>query len=178
MFKEILAVWTGFLDSEDSRYVLNDGPHGWQSRAALAQLHMQDYQYDPAAPYWGFSSWNDFFTREVKPDARCIAAPDDPKVVVAACDSTVYRVARHIRSTRREFWVKGEPYSLADMLDDEYVDEFIGGDVWQAYLSPFDYHRWHSPVTGTVRKAYVKEGLYFSQADCMGEDPSGVLSEA
>lgn len=178
MLKEFLAVWTGFLDSEDSRYVLNDGPHGWQSPAALAQLHMQDYQHDPDAPYWGFSSWNDFFTREVEPDARRIAAPDDPRVVVAACDSTVYRHARHIRSTRREFWVKGEPYSLADMLDDQYVDEFIGGDVWQAYLSPFDYHRWHSPVTGTVRKAYVKEGLYFSQADCMGEDPSGVLSEA
>jgi phosphatidylserine decarboxylase len=178
MFKEILGVWTGFLDSEDSRYVLNDGPNGWQSRAALADLHMEDYEYDPNAPYWGFSCWNDFFTREVKPDARRIAAPDDSKVVVAACDSKVYRVARRICSARKDFWIKGEPYSLADMLDDQYVDEFVGGDVWQAYLSPFNYHRWHSPVTGTVRKAYVKEGLYFSQADCMGEDPKGVLSEA
>jgi phosphatidylserine decarboxylase len=178
MFKEILAVWTEFLDSEDSRYVLNEGPNGWQSPEAVAQLEMGDYDYDPNAPYWGFSSWNDFFTREVKPTARPVTAPDDSKLVVAGCDSTVYRVVRGIKNPQREFWVKTEPYSLADMLDNQYVDEFIGGDVWQAYLSPFNYHRWHSPVAGTVRKAYVKEGLYFSQADCMGEDPSGVLSEA
>jgi len=30
----------------------------------------------------------------------------------------------------------------------------------------------HSPVSGTIRKAYVKEGLYFSQATSEGEDPT------
>ncbi|MGD2113971.1 MAG: phosphatidylserine decarboxylase family protein [Acidobacteriota bacterium] len=171
MLRRLLCVWTGFLDSENSRYVLNDSENGWQSEAAMKQLHMEDYQYDPKAPYWGFSSWNQFFTREVKPGARPIHGKGDDKVVVAACDSTVYKIGRDVRAQDR-FWIKKQPYSLADMLCNEYVEEFVGGDVWQAFLSPFNYHRWHSPVRGTVRKAYVKEGLYFSQATSEGEDPT------
>lgn len=169
MFKELLAVWTEFLNSEASRYVLNDSKHGWQSKKAMKQLHMEDYQYDPKAPYWGFSSWNDFFTREVKKGARPIAGVGDSKVIVSPCDSTVYKIGRKAKA-RENFWVKKQPYSLADMLDNNYVDRFVGGDVWQAFLSPFNYHRWHSPVSGTIKKAYVKEGLYFSQATSEGED--------
>jgi len=169
MFKELLAVWTEFLNSEASRYVLVDSPNGWQSKKAMKQLHMQDYQYDPNAPYWGFSSWNDFFTREVKKGARPISGQGDGKVIVSPCDSTVYKIG-HKAKAREKFWIKKQPYSLADMLDNNYVDQFIGGDVWQAFLSPFNYHRWHSPVSGTVKKAYVKEGLYFSQATSEGED--------
>jgi phosphatidylserine decarboxylase len=171
MFKELLRVWTEFLNSKASRYVLNDSPSGWQCKAAQKQLHMEDYQYRPDAPHWGFSSWNDFFTRELKPGARPIAGKNDSKVIVAACDSTIYRIARDAQ-VRSDFWIKAQPYSLADMLNNEYVEEFVGGDVWQAFLSPFEYHRWHSPVTGTLRKAYVKEGLYFSQATSEGEDPT------
>jgi phosphatidylserine decarboxylase len=50
------------------------------------------------------------------------------------------------------------------------VDNFVGGHVFQAFLNPFNYHRWHSPVSGTILKAYVKEGLYFSQDTVMGEN--------
>jgi len=171
MFKELLAVWTGFLDSSDSRYVLNASDTGWQCEKAMKQLHMEDYIYHPDEPYWGFSSWNDFFTREVKGDARPISGKGDSKVIVSPCDSTVYKIGRNAKA-RSEFWIKSQPYSLADMLNNEYVDKFVGGDVWQAFLSPFNYHRWHSPVTGTIRKAYVKEGLYFSQATSEGEDPT------
>ena len=171
MFKKLLCVWSGFLNSKESLYVLEDSPHGWMCKKAQKQLHMEDYQYNPDAPHWGFSSWNDFFTREVKPDKRPIADKHNSKVVVAACDSTVYRIA-HNAQAQSEFWIKAQPYSLADMLNNEYVDQFVGGDVWQAFLNPFNYHRWHSPVTGTIRKAYVKEGLYFSQATSEGQDPT------
>ncbi|MCG8377750.1 MAG: phosphatidylserine decarboxylase family protein [Chlorobiales bacterium] len=171
MFKELLGVWAKFLDSEESRYVLNDSPGGWMSAAAQKQLHMEDYLYKPDEPYWGFSSWNDFFTREVRAGARPIDGLKDNSVVVAPCDSTVYRIGRNAQA-QSEFWIKSQPYSLSDMLNNEYVDQFVGGDVWQAFLSPFNYHRWHSPVTGTIRKAYVKEGLYFSQATSEGQDPT------
>jgi len=171
MFKKLLCVWAGFLNSKESLYVLEDSKNGWMCKEAQEQLHMEDYKYNPDAPHWGFSSWNDFFTREVKPGARPIADKHNNKVVVAACDSTVYRVA-HNAQAQSEFWIKAQPYSLADMLNNEYVDQFVGGDVWQAFLSPFNYHRWHSPVTGTIRKAYVKEGLYFSQATSEGQDPT------
>ena len=171
MFKELLGVWTAFLNSTESCYVLNDSPTGWMCKEAQNQLHMEDYIYKPESPYWGFSSWNDFFTREVKKGARPIDSLKDNKVVVAPCDSTVYKIGRNAQA-QSEFWIKAQPYSLADMLNNEYVDQFVGGDVWQAFLSPFNYHRWHSPVTGTIRKAYVKEGLYFSQATSEGQDPT------
>ena len=171
MFKELLAVWTEFLNSPASRYVLADTPNGWMCPAARKQLNMADYVHQPTAPYWGFESWNDFFTRGLKDGVRPIADPSNDKIITACCDSTVYRVGRNAQR-QSEFWIKAQPYSLADMLNNDYVDQFVGGDVWQAFLSPFNYHRWHSPVSGTIRKAYVKEGLYFSQADAMGQDPT------
>jgi phosphatidylserine decarboxylase len=44
------------------------------------------------------------------------------------------------------------------------VDEsFVGGTVYQGFLSPWCYHQWHSPVSGIVEKAYVIEGTLFLQ---------------
>lgn len=173
MFKQMLAAWTVYLDSPASRSVLNPSPNGWQSPAAMKQLQMHDYQYDPGAPYWGFASWNAFFTRPLAPGARPIDAPNDDKVVTSACDSTVYVVEPNVQR-HSAFWLKTQPHSLADMLAgaDDYIDSFVGGTVYQAFLNPFNYHRWHSPVAGTVRKAFVREGLYLSQADSEGEDPT------
>ena len=43
-----------------------------------------------------------------------------------------------------------------------FVEEhFVGGTVYQAYLDPFCYHRWHSPVSGTIDKSYKLGGTYF-----------------
>ena len=32
----------------------------------------------------------------------------------------------------------------------ESVEAFVGGTVYQACLDAHNYHRWHSPVSGTV----------------------------
>jgi len=169
MFKKLLVVWAQFLDSEASTEVINPSATGWQCPHAVAQLHMDDYQHTPGAPHWGFTSWNQFFTRQLKPGKRPIQCPDDPSAIASACDSRVYRIARNVQR-QAKFWLKGQPYSLADMLDHQHVDAFVGGDVFQAFLNPFNYHRWHSPLTGTIRQAFVKGGLYFSQSPSEGED--------
>lgn len=177
MFKKLLGQWQKFLDSKESRYVLNDSPNGWMCKKARAQLKMDNYQYKPDEKYWGFKSWNDFFTRKLAKGVRPISDPNNNKVVVSACDSTVYKISHNVDKYSK-FWIKTQPYSLMDMLydpkhiDGKLVDQFVGGDVYQAFLSPFNYHRWHSPIAGTIKKAFVKEGLYFSQADCEGEDPN------
>ena len=174
MFKRLLWAWCDFLSSRESLYVLNKSPQGWMCEQAQKDLVMEDYRYEPNAEHWGFTSWNDFFTRNLRdtpPEPRPIDDPGNNKVIVSACDSTVYKI-RHNLNLETEFWIKEQPYSLIDMLDDNYVDDFHGGSVYQAFLSPYNYHRWHSPVSGTVKKAYVKEGLYFSQADSEGEDPT------
>ena len=42
--------------------------------------------------------------------------------------------------------------------------------MYQAFLSATDYHRWHSPVAGTIVRAFVQEGTYYSEADSEDAD--------
>jgi phosphatidylserine decarboxylase len=170
MFRKILNAWSEFLSSEDSLYVLNDSPSGWMSENARQVVGMDDYEHDPLAEHWGFTSWNDFFTRRLTSTSRPVAAPDDDKIIVSACESTPYKISSDVQRQSR-FWVKNQPYSLEDLLArDEAVDHFVGGTVYQAFLSALNYHRWHAPVAGTIVRAYVKDGTYFSEADSEGAD--------
>jgi phosphatidylserine decarboxylase len=163
MLKKILTVWCEFLDSTDSLYVLNDSPSGWKCAAARRAIGIEQFEHDAQDDRWGFTSWNDFFTRRFKEGQRPVAAPDDDAVIVSACESTPYRIATGVRRQDR-FWIKSQRYSLQDMLaNDESVEQFVGGTVYQAFLSATDYHRWHSPVAGTVVRAYVAQGTYFSE---------------
>jgi phosphatidylserine decarboxylase len=91
-------------------------------------------------------------------------------VIVSACEATPYNIATGVHR-RDQFWIKSEPYSLQDMLaDDEAVEQFVDGTVYQAFLSATDYHRWHSPVSGTIVRAFVQPGTYYSEADSQGAD--------
>jgi phosphatidylserine decarboxylase len=92
MFKKVLDVWCEFLSGPDSRYVLNDGPTGWKSAAAAKAIDVDQYQYDPDDEYWGFRSWNDFFTRRFNEGERPVADPDDDKVIVSPCESTPHAI--------------------------------------------------------------------------------------
>jgi phosphatidylserine decarboxylase len=172
LLKKILDEYGSFLDSPASLSVFNNSPTGWKSKAATEKLNMDQYQYDPNDEHWGFKSWNDFFTRKLKPGARPIAEPDNNKVIVSACDSNVYNIQHNVKKVDW-FWVKSQPYSLNDMLnnDESIVDRFVGGDVYQAFLSALKYHRWHSPVSGTIKKAYIKQGTYYSGTESQGMDP-------
>jgi phosphatidylserine decarboxylase len=170
MIKKILTVWCEFLSSGESLYVLNESASGWKSEEAQRTVGMEQYEHDPQEEHWGFSSWNDFFTRRFKDGERPVASPDDDKVIVSACESTPYGISTDVQRDDR-FWIKSQPYSLADMLaNDDSVDEFVGGTVYQAFLSANNYHRWHSPVAGKIVRAFVKEGTYYSEADAEGKD--------
>jgi phosphatidylserine decarboxylase len=170
MLRKILTVWCEFLSSSGSLYVLNESPSGWKSAEAQQAVGMEQYDHDPEDEHWGFSSWNDFFTRRFKDGERPVAAPDDDKVIVSACESTPYGISTDVQRQDR-FWIKSQPYSLADMLaNDDSVGEFVGGTVYQAFLSATNYHRWHSPVAGKIVRAFVRQGTYYSEADSEGKD--------
>jgi phosphatidylserine decarboxylase len=170
MIRNILAVWSGFLSSSASLYVLNDSPSGWKCEAAREAVGIEQYQHDPQDEHWGFASWNDFFTRRFKDGARPVHSPDDDDVVVSACESTPYAIATDVR-LQDSFWIKSQPYSLRDMLaNNDACEEFVGGTVYQAFLSATNYHRWHSPVAGTIVSAVVQPGTYYSEADSEGAD--------
>ncbi len=172
MFKKILLVWTKFLDSSDSLYVLNTSKNGWMSKEAQKALNMQEFQHDVNKPFWGFKSWNDFFIRQFKPGERPISSPNDDKVIVSACEAAPFSLSSNVQK-RDTFWIKGQPYSLEHMLKGHHVDYYIGGTVYQAYLSAENYHRWHSPINGTVKEIHLIDGTYYAEAASEGFDPAG-----
>lgn len=188
MIKKVLDAWGAFLRSSESTAVLHAhrGDSSWFGEKALGDLttvanvggtsYKFDEMYicDPKDPHHGFKSWDDFFTREFREGVRPVASPDDDKVIVNACESQPFQVARNVNA-RDQFWLKNQPYSVIDMLGhDELATQFVGGTVYQAFLSALSYHRWHAPVTGKIVKAYVVPGTYYSEPLFEGvADPQG-----
>jgi phosphatidylserine decarboxylase len=153
--------------------VLNTGPAGWLNPTALKQMSEAAYgsvftdlfqcPSDDVSDHYGFTSWDHFFTRVFKPGVRPVAAPGDNAVLTNACESAPYRLAHDVRKTA-PFWIKGQPYSLGRMLnDDALAGEFEGGTLYQAFLSALSFHRWNSPVSGRIVKAYNIDGTYYAE---------------
>lgn len=174
--KMILNEWAVFLRSSDSTCVLNDDPRsGWfgeDARKAMPTF-AEDFICDPNLPHYGFKSWDDFFTRRFREGVRPVAAEDDDSVVVNACESAPYRLSHNVQ-LRDKFWIKSQPYALQFMMgNDPFTKFFVGGTVYQAFLSALSYHRWHAPVSGKVIKTRVIDGSYYSETLAVGEDSAG-----
>ncbi|KAL8720911.1 MAG: hypothetical protein Q9225_002297 [Loekoesia sp. 1 TL-2023] len=173
--RNILNSWAVFLSSPRSTYVLNDDPErGWFGSKALSLMpnFVNDYICDPVLPHYGFTSWDDFFTRKFRKGVRPVERPNDASIIANACESTPYRLAYGVKM-HDHFWMKDQSYSLEDMLaGDPLTSKFFGGTVFQAYLACINYHRWHSPVSGTIKKAYRQAGAYYAQCPSVGFDRS------
>jgi phosphatidylserine decarboxylase len=109
---------------------------------------------------FAYESFNAFFTRALKPNARPIAA--DPGLIVSPVDGTVSQCG-HIHDTSI-FQAKGHAYSLEELLggDMEAVETYRGGSFACIYLAPYNYHRIHMPVDATVRSNLYVPGDLFS----------------
>lgn len=174
--KKVLAQWAVFLNSADSLAVLNNHPEkGWLGRDALQAMPtlVQDFEVNPALPHYGFKSWDDFFVRRFREGRRPVASPNDDNVIANACESAPYKLAKDVK-WQDQFWIKDQPYSLGHMLDgDSLAKQFVGGTIYQAFLSATSYHRWHSPVSGRIVKTRLIDGSYYAQTPAVGFDPAG-----
>lgn len=172
---KMLNVWASFLGSHKSTYVLStNAVNGWFGEEAMAESEMKNFnttfKCDPTKPHHGFTSWDDFFTREFRDGVRPVGEPDDDRFIANACESAPYNL-QHDVSDRTRFWIKTQPYSVSYMLaHDEFAPQFVGGTVYQAFLNALSYHRWHSPVSGKVVKTYLQPGTYYSEARMAGFD--------
>ncbi|PNP48507.1 phosphatidylserine decarboxylase [Trichoderma gamsii] len=174
--KKVLNEWGKFLETPKSAEALGDHKQGWFGETGLNDVMQvanaplkssmkfeEMFVCEPSAKYYGYKSWDDFFTRKVHDDARPVASPDDDNVIANACESKVFNVQRNAQ-LRDRFFAKGQPYSVLDMLaHDPLAEQFAGATVYQAFLSALSYHRWHSPVSGTIKRAFVQDGTYFSE---------------
>ncbi|KAJ9115962.1 hypothetical protein QFC22_005105 [Naganishia vaughanmartiniae] len=176
MLKKVLDAWGQYLSSEESASVLGDDTCGWFSEHGLKALEEvanlggetsykfdELFQCDPKAKYYGYKSWDDYFTRLFRDGVRPVAEPENDNIIINACESMTYKVAHNIHR-RDKFWIKGQPYSCIDMFaQDPLAEQFVGGTVYQAFLSALSYHRWHVPVSGTVKKVTILPGTYYSE---------------
>ncbi len=106
-----------------------------------------------------YTSFNDFFTRALRPDARTVA--DAPHVIVSPSDG---RLGQHGKLEAGALvQAKGHRYSAAELLANaHYAREFAGGYFVTIYLAPRDYHRVHAPEAGTLTAARYVPGELFS----------------
>jgi phosphatidylserine decarboxylase len=177
--RNILQAWCDFLDSPASQDVLNTGEYGWLSPSAYEFNKLNEFIIpDKNAPHWGFTSYNAYFHRQINLAYRPLASPNDPKVIVSANDGTMYNLSRRVKKSDT-FWIKSQPYSLVNMLDNSrYTDHFVGGDVMQSFLSGANYHRWRAPISGKIVEARIINGLMFSELHSEGFDPqAGIFSQ-
>jgi phosphatidylserine decarboxylase len=177
--RAILKAWCDYLDSAASCDVLNTSKYGWLCPAAYELNELNQFVIpDKNAPHWGFTSYNDYFHRQINLQYRPIASPDNDKIIVSANDGTVYNIQKNVKYSDT-FWIKSQPYSLVNMLDNsKFTDDFVGGDVFQSFLSGANYHRWRAPISGKVVEARIINGLMFSELHSEGFDSGGgILSQ-
>ena len=107
-----------------------------------------------------YESFNQFFIRELKDDARKIN--ENPTALCLPADGRVSQIG-HI-DDERLLQAKGHFFSLSDLLagDEELVNTFKNGEFATIYLSPRDYHRIHMPCDATLRKMIYVPGDLFS----------------
>ncbi|MDH5559497.1 MAG: archaetidylserine decarboxylase [Deltaproteobacteria bacterium] len=91
-------------------------------------------------------NFNEFFTRKLKPELR----PIDPgeKSVISPVDGTISEFGAIKEGLLTQ--TKGIFYTLEDLVGEKYSKLFEQGYFITIYLSPADYHRIHTPVSGKV----------------------------
>jgi phosphatidylserine decarboxylase len=127
-------------------------------RIFLAGYRVDMSEAEQSDPY-SYANFNEFFTRALRPGARPIAA--DPQLIVSPVDGTVSQCGPIENDTIVQ--AKGQAYSLASLLggDREMVETYRGGSFACLYLAPYNYHRIHMPMDGTVlRNTYVPGDLF------------------
>ena len=107
-------------------------------------------------PMGQFTSFNDFFYRKIKPEARPIGnglvSPADAKLLAFENISEV-----------GDFFVKGQKFTLSSYLQDEKLAKKFENSAMLIFrLAPNDYHRYHFPYDGKVLESTKIKGRLFS----------------
>jgi phosphatidylserine decarboxylase len=123
------------------------------------QPFIEQYEMDMSPyilPENGWTSFNDFFYRKIKPEFRPIG-----EGLVSPADGRV--LAFQEISDVQKFFIKGAEFDVKSFLQDEKLaKKYAGGSMVIVRLAPVDYHRYHFPATGKVGSDTVIKGSYYS----------------
>ncbi|AOY00607.1 archaetidylserine decarboxylase [Jeongeupia sp. USM3] len=105
-----------------------------------------------------YASFNDFFTRALKPGARPLASSP----LVCPVDGAISQCGAIAHD--QIFQAKGHRYSTTALVggDAELASRYDNGSFATIYLSPKDYHRIHMPCDGRLLQMIYVPGELFS----------------
>lgn len=130
-----------FAQSKTSRYLI-------PSFARIYNINLKEIEQDIRE----FSSLHEFFIRKLKKGERPIA--NEPNGVVSPVDAMMEDMGKIDNDLVLK--IKGKTYSLLEMLgDEETTKKYAGGNYVLLYLSPSNYHRIHSPLTGKIIRQWT-----------------------
>lgn len=110
-------------------------------------------------PVHEFSTFNEFFIRQLKPEARPINR--QPDVLVSPADGKVMAFSEIHRLDT--FFTKGQEFSLKEFLQDQALSsKYAEGTILIIRLAPADYHRFHFPLDGRISQSTRINGAYYS----------------
>ncbi len=106
-----------------------------------------------------YGSFNEFFTRALKPDVRALAM--GPREIACPVDGAISEAGKI--DGARLLQAKGRYYTLEELLAARgWAKHFEGGSFATIYLAPFNYHRVHMPLQGRLRETVYVPGRLFS----------------
>ena len=109
-----------------------------------------------------YQTFNEFFTRPLKPNLRPLAPGDN--TLACPCDGTVSQ-AGPVRAGAI-LQAKGKGYSVLELLggDKTMAAPFANGRFATIYLAPYNYHRIHMPLAANMLRMLHVPGRLFSVA--------------
>lgn len=137
-----------------------------RSPRALVRLQIKVFSrlfdvnlFEAASPIDSFKCLQDFFTRRLKPGARKIARSQN--ALISPCDG--FWGSSGFAEHGKALQIKGKYYSLENLIGkDAAQNANLANSVYATfYLSPKDYHRFHSPIDGhVVEMTYIPGQLW------------------
>lgn len=150
-------------------YYLTRSEWRWLKNLLIRQIsaHFKVDMNDALEPDLdAYPSFNAFFTRALRPNARPIAS--DPGFLVSPADGVVSQAGAIVAGELLQ--AKGMQFSAAELLaDSEAAQHFANGSFATVYLSPRDYHRVHMPCAAQLIKTLHVPGRLFSVAQWTAE---------
>ncbi|MGO2213386.1 archaetidylserine decarboxylase [Psychrobacter alimentarius] len=127
-----------------------------RSFAKAYNVSLDEYERQSLNAY---ESFNDFFTRELKEDARPIDTTANG--IVSPADGVISQLGQI--NDHKMLQAKGRHYDVGQLLaDSEDGRYFADGSFATVYLAPSNYHRVHMPFAGTLTKTRYVPGTLFS----------------
>jgi phosphatidylserine decarboxylase len=116
-----------------------NAPESAEDIPAFIKFHKLDMS-EVLDPVDSFKTFNEFFYRKLKPEARPCDSAEDANVAVSAADCRMMTFATIDDATK--IWIKGLEFSVGKLLGDEELGKTYNGGALAIFrLAPQDYHR-------------------------------------